>query len=190
MSPSIFRRTLGKATVRQGEPCCTISVYSLRLTPPSFPRSAWERERFPSGSQTPFGNRLRETLFRVCLPRSGGRRETEFRGQRSQTEFGNEKSVPDTRTPAERGNESETPFGNRFSRNSVSRLPSGVQEGGAKQSFADGVPKRSLGTSNWICVPTQSVGTRAFFRFLLRKTVLACYNVACPRRRLQMGENT
>ena len=43
---------------------------------------------------------------------------------------------------------SQTLFENRYSRNSVSRLPSGVSEGDAKRSFADGVPKQSVGTRN------------------------------------------
>src|SRR5262249_18550205 len=41
-------------------------------------------------SQTPFGNAGRETLFRVWAG-AANPRETEFRGRRSQTEFGNER---------------------------------------------------------------------------------------------------
>ena len=47
-------------------------------------------------SQTPFGNALFETPFRVA--RSRYTRETEFRGSRSQTEFGNEGEKPKSRT--------------------------------------------------------------------------------------------
>src|SRR5579884_1632315 len=41
-------------------------------------------------SQTPFGNAVRETPFRVSLPGVASRRETEFREIGSQTEFGNQ----------------------------------------------------------------------------------------------------
>src|SRR5262245_35520931 len=37
------------------------------------------------------GTDFRETLFRVSRPASASETETEFRGRRSQTEFGNEK---------------------------------------------------------------------------------------------------
>ena len=73
-----------------------------------------------SGSQTLFGNRLRETLFRVCLPRHGRRRETEFRGWRSQTEFGNEEVS---------GNFFGTPLANLCFASACHSL-----EGGAKRS--------------------------------------------------------
>ncbi len=46
-------------------------------------------DRIPR-SQTPFGNAVRETLFRVSLDDVESRRETEFREVGSQTEFGNQ----------------------------------------------------------------------------------------------------
>jgi hypothetical protein len=47
---------------------------------------------FSPGSQTPFGNRIRETPFCRTRFRVTPGRETEFPEVRSQTEFGNEGS--------------------------------------------------------------------------------------------------
>jgi hypothetical protein len=44
----------------------------------------------PPRSQTLFGNAVRETPFRADLLSVEGRRETEFREDGSQTEFGNQ----------------------------------------------------------------------------------------------------